>query len=144
MQKLVQMVLTTVLLLVAFAFPVISRKWAEWQYRKQRALEMALVRLIQEPIKIASEHPADNTVQERADNIKSLLGSSGNTWVAPSDVHVYIYHPHSTAGHVAMSFAVWEQMVSEDFAKKKAEKLKRVSDQFKGPLHGQSINLNTL
>lgn len=138
------MSIIAILLLFAFTFPVISRKWAEWQDRKQRALEIALVRLIQEPIKIASEHPADNTVQERAENIKALLGSSGNTWVTPADVHVYIYHPHSTAGHVAMSFAVWEQMVSEDFAKKKAEKLKRTDEQFKNPLYGQSINLNTL
>ena len=144
MQKLVQMSIIAILLLIAFTFPIISRKWAEWQDRKRIALEMALVRLIQEPIKIASEHPADNTVQERADNIKSLLESAGNTWVTPADVHVYIYHPHSTSGHVAMSFTVWEQMVNEDFAKKKAEKLKKVSDQFKSPLYGQSINLNTL
>jgi len=138
------MSVVVILLLLGFFFNVISRKWAEWQERKQRALEVALVRLIQEPVKIASEHPADNTVQERADNIKALLEDAGNTWVTPADVHVYIYHPHSTAGHVAMSFAVWEQMVGEDFAKKKAEKLKRVDAQFKSPLYGQSINLNTL
>lgn len=144
MQKLVQMSIIAILLLIAFTFPIISRKWAEWQDQKRIALQMALVRLIQEPIKISSEHPADNTVQERANNIKGLLEAAGNTWVTPADVHVYIYHPHSTAGNVAMSFGVWEQMVSEDFGKKKAERMKRIDAQFKGPLYGQSINMNTL
>ncbi len=140
------MIAIPILLFVVIAWPVASRWWADFQERKQRAAELACARLIQSPRLIASAHEADNTVQERANDLKRLISLSGNTWITPDDVVVRIYHPHATTGSAYMTFEVWESLVREEFNKtRQAFALKAMGsgEQFQAPIYGQKINLNT-
>ena len=135
-----------IVLLALIVWPIVSRWWNDFQERKQRAAELACIRLIQSPRLIYSAHEADNTVQERADDLKRLIVLSGNTWITADDVVVRIYHPHATSGHVCMTFEVWESLVREEFNKIRqqyAAKMAGSGEQYHAPMCGQKINLNT-
>lgn len=136
-----------ILAAAAVAYWFIAPKWAAFQERRQHAAELACVKLIQSPRLILSAHEADNTVQERADDLKRLIVLSGNTWITADDVVVRIYHPHATIGHAHMTFEVWESLVRQEFDKVRqqfAVKTMRAGEQFNAPMYGQKINLNTL
>ena len=136
-----------ILALVALAFPTILKKWAAWQSRRQLAIDLANVRLIMGPRLVASEWEGDNTVMERAENLKGLLRLSGNTWIDENNIIVRVYHPHGSGGNTAIPFDTWRLMVQQEFAaicNKYAAEATARGPQITAAYFGQRQNMNAL
>ena len=111
--------MTGILIILAlglFSAPVILPRLNRFLSRLNRDAELQMIRLIQEPILIRSEHPADATVAERAERLRVLVAESGNTWIRPTDVHLRVYTPHMNTGDkLRMTFSVWRSSVEAEY-----------------------------
>lgn len=102
------------LIAAAVAYWFIAPRWAAFQQRKQFAVDLANVRLIQGPRLIASEWEGDATVEQRAATLRGLLAMSGNTWITTEQIVVRVYHPHS-GSKTLLTFDKWRSLVQQEF-----------------------------
>jgi hypothetical protein len=137
--------MTGILIILAlglFAAPVILPRINRFLSRLNRDAELQMVRLIQEPVLIRSEHPADATVVERAERLRVLVAESGNTWIKPTDVYFRVYKAHMNTGDVyRMTFSVWRAQVEQEYdmvlRRFHAENAK--APEFSNQINGQAV-----
>lgn len=113
---------------------------------RRTAAQLAAVKLIQHPVMIRSEHPADGTVEDRANELRTLVAMSGNTWISAADVHVRVWHPNINAGGtVRLTFPQWRQLVEAEYDTILAKYVKEngtVNDQIRAAMYGQNGQSN--
>ena len=133
----------TILLPLLLIAAVFGPRFLRWRAALARQAELNTVRLIQEPILIRSEHPADAGVENRAHTIRTLLAESGNTWINPvKDVHVRVYHPNMGSGKdVRLSFANWRALVEQEYdaiLARWARENQSINQEIRGAILGQN------
>lgn len=138
--------MTGAIILLALAALAFGPRLLRWKAQAARASVLETARLIQEPILIRSEHPADATVNDRAHLIKTLIAESGNTWITPADVHVRVYHPNMGNGkEVRLTFAHWRQLVENEYdgiMRKFAIENQTINTEINAALYGQNGKSN--
>lgn len=132
-------ILLPILLIALFFGP----RFLRWRASLARQAELDIVRLIQQPILIRSEHEADAGVENRAHTIRTLLAESGNTWINPvKDVHVRVYHPNMGSGKdVRLSFANWRSLVEQEYdaiLARWARENQSINQEIRGAILGQN------